>query len=110
MAGNKHAPGSAYRLSWSLLGVFIFAKCWILPWGAVNLTVWTPFVFLWQDLTVVLILCALERSPVSPAPVRLFYGFVSFYTAWNMPLQLAMGTPSTVPLWRSAQAALMDSM
>jgi len=94
-----------------LLVVFILARILILAGRDIPMSPWTPFVYLWQDLLVVLMFAALNylfrrRTRIGWT----MYGLITLYTAVNVPITCVLSTPLTWPLIRATRGALADSI
>jgi len=95
----------------SLLLVFALAKAAGLSGHHVPLSWWAPVAYLWQDAVVVLIFGALELC-LSRRHGALWAAYAAFvlYTVINIPVERALSTPLTMPMWRAAGGALADSI
>jgi glucan phosphoethanolaminetransferase (alkaline phosphatase superfamily) len=95
----------------SLLSVFIFAKVLVLTGRDISFSIWTPFVYLWQDLLVVLVFAGLNWTFRSWSWLGwTVYGILSLYTAVNVPVACVLSTPLTWPILRAAGGPLADSI
>jgi arylsulfatase A-like enzyme len=94
-----------------LLAVFVTAKVLVLGRGIVPLSVWTPFVFLWQDVLFVLLFSIFEQATRKrPWAAWIVYGLVALYVAMNVPVACVLATPLTWPLLRATRGTLADSI
>ena len=95
----------------SLLLVFVLAKAAALGGHHVPLSWWAPIAYLWQDAVVVLIFGAIELClGRRQRAVWTVYAAFVLYTVINIPVERALSTPLTMPMWRAAGGALADSM
>ena len=95
----------------SLLLVFVLAKAAALAGHHVPFSGWSPIAYLWQDAVVVLVFAAIEwcLGPRQRAAWVVYAG-LAFYAAINIPVERALSTPLTWPMWRAARGPLSDSM
>ncbi len=92
----------------SLLCVFVLAKLAILAGHTVPLSLWTPVAYFWQDVLIVLIFAAVDRT-VSGRIAWIVYWALAIYAAVNIPVGRAVSTPLTWPMLRAARGPLADS-
>jgi arylsulfatase A-like enzyme len=95
----------------SLLIVFAVAKALGSVGHHVTLTWWTPVAYFWHDALAVLAFAACEtalrrRSRV----VWTLYVAVAAYAVVNIPVERALWSPLTWPMWRAAGGPLADSI
>jgi glucan phosphoethanolaminetransferase (alkaline phosphatase superfamily) len=74
------------------------------------LTIWTPLVYIWQDLLIVLLFAVVDRIARFHWIVWALYGLVVGYAALNVPVIRVLGSALTVPMVRAAQGALSGSI
>ncbi len=95
----------------SLLGVFIMAKLLVLAGRDIQLSPWTPWAYVWQDVLVALFFALLEWSTRRrPWIGWAVYTVLVLYTAINVPVACTLTTPLTWPLLRAARGPLTDSI
>jgi glucan phosphoethanolaminetransferase (alkaline phosphatase superfamily) len=95
----------------SLLLVFVLAKAAALAGHHVPFSWWSPIAYLWQDAVVVLVFAAIELC-LGPRQrlAWIAYASLALYAAINIPVERALSTPLTWPMWRAARGPLSDSM
>ena len=93
----------------SLFGVLVVARVLVLFGREVDLSIWTPFVYLWQDVAVALIFAALDRLWGTRAG-WILYAAVVTYAAINVPVTRIFSSPLTWTMIRAAGAPLRDSI
>ena len=92
-----------------LLLVLLAAKL-LLLWGRpVPVSAWTPVALLWQDVLIVLLVYAFERSVKRIWPVMLVYTAIVLVIAANIPVMRVLSSPITTPMLRAARGAMSDS-
>src|SRR6185437_7717603 len=72
---------------------------------------WAPIAYVWHDAVVVLLFAAFElvfRRRVRL--IRAIYLVVALYVVLNLPVERAVTSPLTWPMWRAAGGALSDSI
>src|SRR5262249_51203647 len=103
-------PGAVMKAA-CLLEVFVTAEALVLGLGIVPLSVWAPFVFLWQDVLFVLFFAVFEQATRKrPWEAWAVYGMVALYVAVNVPVACVLATPLTWPLLRATRGTLADSI
>ena len=93
----------------SLFGVLVVARVLVLFGREVDLSIWTPFVYLWQDVAVALVFAALDRLWGNRAG-WILYAAVVIYAAINVPVTRILSSPLTWTMIRAAGAPLRDSI
>ena len=73
-------------------------------------SVWSPFVYLWQDVLVALVLGVVARFARRPAIVWSLYAIVAAHVAINVPIARELSSPLTLTMMRGAGGALADSI
>jgi phosphoglycerol transferase MdoB-like AlkP superfamily enzyme len=94
----------------SLLAVLVSAKAITLLGHHVPLSWWSPFAYLWQDVSVAVLFFLIDRSLGRPAPAWGVYGLLVAYTALNVPIVLVLSTPLTWTMLRAARGPLSDAV
>lgn len=94
----------------ALLCVLAVAKLAILAGRPVQLSVWTPIAYLWQDVLVALVYAALDA-----AIKRAWFGWTLYYAAVcyaaiNVPIARVLSSPLTWPMFGATGAPLFDSI
>jgi len=94
----------------ALLGVFIVAKLAILTGRPIQISLWTPVAYFWQDILVALTFFALDM-----AIRRSWFGWTLYaaavsYAAINVPIARVVSSPLTWPMMGAAGGALSDSI
>lgn len=94
----------------ALLCVFVVAKLAILTGRPIQLSVWTPIAYLWQDVLVALVFAVLDG-----AIKRAWFGWSLYcaavgYVAINVPIARVLSSPLTWPMFAAAGGALSDSI
>lgn len=93
----------------SLFLLFALAKL-VTLWGRpLDLSIWTPFVFLWQDAAIALAFLGFERIVKRRWVVWSVYGALVVLVVANVPVALVLSSPVTVPMLRAARGPLSDS-
>jgi arylsulfatase A-like enzyme len=118
-AAEANQSGDAMK-ALALLGVFIIAKLAILTGRPIELSLWTPIAYFWQDVMVALAFSLLEigrpwlgpwfSSWFSPWLSWTIYGTAVSYAAINVPVARVLSTPLTWPMIGAAGGALSDSI
>ena len=85
------------------------ARVLVLFGREVDLTIWTPFVYLWQDIAVALVFAALDRL-WGNRPGWILYAALVIYAAINVPVTRILSSPLTWTMIRAAGAPLRDSI
>ncbi len=94
-----------------LLGVFVLAKLLSLACRDIQLSVWTPWAYVWQDVLVVLVFAVIDFATRRWRWVGWsLYTLIVLYTAINVPVVCTLATPLTWPLLRAARGTLADSI
>jgi glucan phosphoethanolaminetransferase (alkaline phosphatase superfamily) len=94
-----------------LLAVFVVAKILILAGRPMDLSVWTPVAYVWQDVLVVLIFAGMDfATRKRPKIGWVIYGLLALYVAVNVPIACVLSTPLTWPLLRATRGTLADSI
>src|SRR5262245_32394576 len=93
----------------SLFGVLVVARVLVLVGRDLDVSIWTPFVYLWQDVVVALAFAALDRLWAKRAGWVL-YGALVIYAAINVPVTRILSSPLTWTMIRAAGAPLRDSI
>ncbi|MBI3263828.1 MAG: sulfatase [Acidobacteria bacterium] len=93
-----------------LFVVFATAKLVVL-WGReLPPSLWTPLVYLWQDLAVALVFLGVERTIRRDWAARIAFGALVGLTAVNVPVTRVLSSPLTMPMLRAARGTLADSI
>jgi hypothetical protein len=91
--------------------VLVLARVLVLAGRDVPLSPWTPWAYLWQDVTVALLFAALAwATRRRPSVAWVLYILLVLYTAVNVPVACTLATPLTWPLLRAARGPLADSI
>src|SRR6185503_6228118 len=77
--------GGALR-ALALLGVFIVAKLAVMAGRPIQLSLWTPIAYFWQDVLVTLAFWLLDSAIRRPWFGWTLYGAVVLYVAINVPI------------------------
>src|SRR6187455_2612826 len=93
----------------SLFGVLAVARILVLVGRNVDLSIWTPFVYLWQDVVVALVFAVLDRL-WGKRTGWVVYAALVIYTAINVPVTRILSSPLTWTMIRAAGAPLQDSI
>jgi glucan phosphoethanolaminetransferase (alkaline phosphatase superfamily) len=94
-----------------LLVVFLVAKILVLAGRPIDISIWTPLAYFWQDLIVVLLFAGLDFvTQRRPWIGWLAYGLLVVYVAVNVPIACLLSTPMTWPLLRATRGTLADSI
>lgn len=93
-----------------LFAVLVSAKAVTLLGHHVPLSVWSPFAYLWQDVSVALLFFVVDRGLKRPAPAWGLYALLVAYTAINVPVALVLSTPLTWTMMRAARGPLADAV
>jgi len=101
--------GAATR-ALALLGVFIIAKLAILLGRPIQLSLWTPIAYFWQDALVALAFSLLDIAIRRPWIGWTIYGAAVLYAAINVPIARVLSSPLTWPMIGAAGGALSDSI
>ncbi len=94
----------------ALLGVFIIAKLTILAGHPIQLSLWAPIAYFWQDVLVVLVFSLLDLAIRRPWFGWTLYGVAVSYAAINVPIARVLSSPLTWPMLGAAGGALSDSI
>ncbi|HJQ25727.1 MAG TPA: sulfatase [Blastocatellia bacterium] len=94
----------------ALFGVLILAKLSMLAGRPIELSIWTPIVYFWQDALV-----ALAFWLVDGAIRQEWFGWILYtaavsYVAINVPIARVLSSPLTWPMIGAARGALADSI
>jgi len=76
----------------------------------VPVSVWTPFVYLWQDVLVALVFGLATLVIRRPAIVWSAYAVLTAYVALNVPIAHELSSTLTPAMIRGAGGALADSI
>ena len=76
----------------------------------IPLSIWWPFVYLWQDALVALIFFTLDATLKRPRIGWIAYGALVGYVALNVPIARVLSTPLTWTMLRAARGPLADSI
>lgn len=94
-----------------LFAVFIVAKILILAGRPIDISIWTPLAYVWQDLLVVLLFAGLNFVTLRRPRIGWgIYGLLVVYVAMNVPIACLLSTPMTWPLLRATRGTLADSI
>ena len=94
----------------ALLGVFIVAKLAILTGQPIQISIWTPIAYFWQDILVALTFFILDMAIRRSWIGWTLYGGTVSYVAINVPIARVVSTPLTWPMIGAAGGALSDSI
>jgi hypothetical protein len=94
----------------ALLCVFIIAKVAVLAGRPVELSIWTPIAYLWQDVLVAIVFLALDGVFRRDWAGWSLYGAAVLYVAINIPIARVLSSPLTWPMIGAAGGALSDSI
>jgi len=90
--------------------VFAVAKVILLQGRALPGSGWAPFVYVWQDVAVVLAFAVLERAVARPRAVQVAYGALVLLVAINVPIARVLSSPLTAPMLRAVRGPFSDSL
>jgi glucan phosphoethanolaminetransferase (alkaline phosphatase superfamily) len=93
-----------------LLVVLVVAKVIVLAGRTIGDPVLAPFVFLWQDIAVVLSVALLERFVKPRWPVRGVYVALVLLAIVNVPVIRALSSPITARMLDATGGALSESL
>jgi glucan phosphoethanolaminetransferase (alkaline phosphatase superfamily) len=93
-----------------LMVVFAAAKVILLQGRALPPSVWAPFVYVWQDVAVVLGFLLFERVVARAWAARVAYDALMLLAAINVPVERVLSSPLTAPMLKAARATLADSI
>ncbi|HWN99801.1 MAG TPA: sulfatase [Blastocatellia bacterium] len=98
----------------ALFGVLIIAKLAMLAGRPIELSLWTPIAYFWQDVLVALAFALLERTL---RRLRsgwklgwIVYAVAVAYVAINVPVARVLSSPLTWPMLGATRGALSDSI
>src|SRR5262245_30888142 len=94
----------------ALLGVLAVAKLAVLVGRPLQLSVWTPVVYFWQDGVVALMFGALDSAIKRPWFGWTLYSAAIPYVAINVAVERVLSSPLTWPMIGAARGALSDSI
>jgi phosphoglycerol transferase MdoB-like AlkP superfamily enzyme len=94
----------------ALLGVFIIAKLAVLTGRPIQISIWTPFAYFWQDILVALTFFLLDLVIRRSWFGWTLYGVAVSYVAINVPIARVLSSPLTWPMVGAARGALSDSI
>ena len=94
----------------ALLGVFIIAKLAILTGRPIQISIWTPIAYFWQDILVALTFFLLDLAIRRSWFGWTLYGAAVSYVAINVPIARVLSSPLTWPMVGAARGALSDSI
>ncbi len=94
----------------TLLGVFVIAKLAMMAGRPLQLSLWTPIAYFWQDMLVALVFWLLDRTIRRPWFGWALYGVAVLYVAINVPIARVLSSPLTWPMMGAAGGALSDSI
>jgi sulfatase-like protein len=95
----------------SLLIVFMISKALGSVGHHVTIAWWSPIAYFWHDALVVLVFAAGERALRRRTRlVWTMYIVAASYAVANVPVQRALWSPLTWPMWRAAGGPLADSI
>jgi len=94
--------------------VLIIAKLAMLAGRPIQLSVWAPLAYFWQDLLVALAFALLDslliKLRTSEVPGWILYGTAVAYVAINVPVARVLSSPLTWPMLGATRSALSDSI
>jgi phosphoglycerol transferase MdoB-like AlkP superfamily enzyme len=90
--------------------VLVTAKAVTVLGHHVPLSLWSPFAYLWQDVSVAVLFFLIDRGLRRPAPAWAVYGLLVAYTAINVPVVRVLSTPLTRTMLRGARGPLSDAV
>lgn len=93
-----------------LIAVFLTAKTIALAGRAVPHSGWSPFVYVWQDVSVVFVFLGLQRVVRRFWVDRPVYALLVLLAAVDVPVMRVLSSPLTMPMVRAARGALSDSI
>ena len=73
-------------------------------------SIWSPFAYLWQDVSVALLFFVVDRGLRRPAVAWVGYALLTAYAAINVPIALVLSTPLTWTMTRAARGPLADAV
>jgi lipoteichoic acid synthase len=92
------------------LAALVSAKAITLAGHHVPLSWWSPFAYLWQDVSVAALFFLIDRGLKGRAAAWGVYGLMVAYTAVNVPVVLVLSTPLTWTMMRAARGPLSDAV
>lgn len=111
MTSGTNTAAPPMPLAASLAVVFIAAKIIVLVGRALPASVWAPFVYVWQDVLVVLALFVVERVTRRVVLIpRVIYAALILLVAIDVPVTRVLSSPLTAPMLHAARGALADSV
>jgi len=110
MAITQAIKSGAATRALALLGVFIIAKLAMMIGRPIQLSLWTPIAYLWQDALVALAFSLLDIAIRRPWIGWTLYVAAVFYAAINVPIARVLSSPLTWPMIGAAGGALSDSI
>ena len=90
--------------------MLVTAKAVTLLGREVPLSGWSPFAYLWQDVSVALVFFIFDRAIKRPALAWGTYALLAAYAAINVPVALVLSTPLTAAMIRAARGPLADAV
>jgi Sulfatase len=94
----------------ALLGVFVVAKLATLAGRPIQISLWTPIAYFWQDVLIALIFTLLDLVIRRSWFGWTVYGTAVTYAAINVPVARVLSSPLTWPMMGAAGGALSDSI
>jgi hypothetical protein len=94
----------------SLLLVLLLVRVMATAGRDVTVSWWSPVAYVWHDAAVVIVFAVFERVVRRPALARAACALAAAYAVLNVPVQRALATPLTRPMWRAAGGPLADSI
>jgi glucan phosphoethanolaminetransferase (alkaline phosphatase superfamily) len=94
----------------ALLGTLIVAKLSILAGRPIELSIWAPIAYFWQDVLLALAFWVLDVVIRRPWFGWMLYGAIVLYVAINVPIIRVLSSPLTGPMIGAAGGALSDSI
>src|SRR5215210_59778 len=89
----------------ALLGVLIVAKLSILAGRPIELSIWAPIAYFWQDVLLALAFWVLDVVIRRPWLGWTVYGAIVLYVAINVPIVRVLSSPLTWPMIGAAGGA-----
>jgi phosphoglycerol transferase MdoB-like AlkP superfamily enzyme len=90
--------------------VLTAARVTILAGHPLPVSIWSPLVYVWQDVLVTLLFVAIDWRIHRPGLAWTIYGVLVAYIALNVPVARVLSTPLTRTVLRAAAGPLADAI
>jgi phosphoglycerol transferase MdoB-like AlkP superfamily enzyme len=94
----------------ALFGVFVIAKLVTIAGRPIQISLWAPIAYFWQDVLVVLIFTLLDLAIRRPWFAWMLYSAAVAYVTINVPIARVLSSPLTWPMIGATGGALSDSI